>query len=404
MGGKPEANKDKSERVRAGSVSLPLYPWTDSRTGRVYWRWGWKDVDGRWRYGTRADKEVAREAARARARMIGNGKMDFESLTAAQADLVRQFVDLNPTSDDLRKLREWRAMASTPLPVVVARWHASKVAELEGGKETPHLRNVRQWLEKLAKTFDGRPAASLTVDELRGYIEGCTRVSKSRGDLRMRVVALWKFAETHGLFSSSEADKLPSYKAATREEVSKWTIDEMKALLGAVPDEFLPWFLLATFSGLRSEEISAKPGTKPLLDWSAVKLEQKVIILPATISKVRKRRLVPITPTLKAWLEAIKPPKSGPVCARYPAVHITKELGKMVGGWRKNDCRHSYGSYRAAEKKDLPALAIEMGTSYPMIEKHYREAVSEKEAKAYWRIFPSDVDRTQTISLSKSTT
>ncbi len=119
------------------------------------------------------------------------------------------------------------------------------------------------------------------------------------------------------------------------------------------------------------------------------------IEVPAQISKVRKRRLVPILPTLAAWLDRIQPPATGIICPRHPAEHITKDLGGAVGRWRKNASRHTYGSWRAAETNDLPALALEMGTSYAMIEKHYREAVSAAHSATYRFLTPSEVFRKQ---------
>jgi len=286
-----------------------------------------------------------------------------------------------------------------PINAVVTLWYQSKLAE--SGKESPHLRSVHQWLEKLGNAFPAIPAASLTVADLRGHIEAASSNAKSRRDGRARVVALWKFAATHGIFVSTEADKLPAYKAGVDKSVVIWTPGEMKKLIDGCPAEFLPWLLISSFSGMRSEEVAPKlksrklwlrpdapEYSKPPLRWEWIKLAAGYIDLPAECSKVRKRRLVPIAPTLKAWLKHLKHPKTGIVCPRLPAEHVCGSLGKLAGGWRKNALRHSYGSYRAAATKDLPALAIEMGTSVAMIEKHYREAVSESEAGKYWGILP----------------
>ncbi len=269
----------------------------------------------------------------------------------------------------------------------MTQWRESKLAEIHG-VETPHLRNVFQWLEKLGKAFPDVPASSLTVSELRAHIESDTATAKSRRDRRARIIALWKFANTHGIFTSTEADKLPNYKGGVDKSVDIWTPKEMRALLDGCPTEFLPWLVIAGFSGLRSQEIAAAGDTKPRLRWEWIKRKEGHIDLPAECSKVKKRRLVPITPTLEKWLAKINPPKSGVVCVRLPAECVCGQLGKLVGGWRKNALRHSYGSYRAAENKDLPALAIEMGTSVVMIEKHYREAVTESEAAKYWGLLP----------------
>jgi len=385
---------NKKERIKVGSASLPLYPWTDPKTGRDYWRWSWKDADGKWRYGTRAKKADAQEAARTQARTISNGMLDLSALTGNDADLVRQFIALKPTAADVQKLREWRAASAIPLSSAVANWHESKLAELHG-KESPHLRNVHQWLEKLGKAFPDLTAAEITVEQIRAHIEGATKNPKTRRDARARVVALWKFARTHDLFDSAEADKLPNYRGGVDKSVDIWTVAEMRQLLTGVPEEFLPWLVLAAFSGLRSQEIAPARGTKPPLQWENIRRESEGghIDLPAACSKVGKRRLLPITPTLGAWLDRINPPATGVICPRLPAEHVCGFIGNLVGGWRKNALRHSYGSYRAAGLKDLPALAIEMGTSVAMIEKHYREAVTESAAESYWSLTPSEVFR-----------
>jgi len=370
-----------SERVKVGSVSLPF--WEHARG----WRWAWKDKDGKWCYGTRKDKAEAKEEARKQAREIHNGSLNLADLSPAQVDLVREFLALAPTVADLERLRQWRAESKTTLAAVVTQWAASKLAEMHG-KETPHQRSERQWLEKCAKSFPG-PASAITAQKLRTYIETAHDNPKTRRDARMRLVAVWKFARVHQLFDSLEADKLPIYRPTVRGAVDVWSPADMRTMLAACPAEFLPWLCIAGFSGCRSEEIAPKKG-KPPLEWRHV--GKDYIEVPAATSKVRKRRLVPITDTLRAWLDSFGT-RSGVICPRLPSEHVCGSLGKHVGGWRKNALRHSYGSYRAASEKDLPALAIEMGTSTPMIEKHYREAVTAEAAEKWWALKPSELFR-----------
>lgn len=391
MATKKNEKPKKKEQIKVGSVTLPFYPWTDPRTKQPGWRWAWKDSEGKWKYGTRVDKQDAAEAARARARTISNGKLDLDGITEGQAGLVRQFLALDPTEEDLENMRKWRAARSTTIKHVLDIWHSHKLAELSG-KESAHLRIVYQWLEKLAQALPG-PADRITAAELQAHIEAASSNGKSRKDGRARVAALWSFAGKQDIFHSTAPEKLPKYKADKRDTIEFWSPSEMTTLLKRCPSEFLPWLVLASFSGLRSEEICPKPGTKPPLRWEWIKRSQGVIDLPAKLSKVKKRRLVPITPTLEKWLNHINPPKTGIVCERLPAVYATNDLGATVGGWKKNALRHSYGSYRAADTKDLAAMAIEMGTSEKMIEDHYREAVEESIAAIYWSLAPSDVFR-----------
>ena len=48
--------------------------------------------------------------------------------------------------------------------------------------------------------------------------------------------------------------------------------------------------------------------------------------------------------------------------------------------------RHSFGSYWLAQFKDKNALALQMGNSPLVIERHYESAVKPKEATRYWAI------------------
>jgi Phage integrase family len=65
---------------------------------------------------------------------------------------------------------------------------------------------------------------------------------------------------------------------------------------------------LGLFAGLRVAEIKA-------LDWQDVDLAGGFIHVGAKISKTRARRLVPVLPNLKAWLQPIAKP-AGPVVER----------------------------------------------------------------------------------------
>jgi hypothetical protein len=53
--------------------------------------------------------------------------------------------------------------------------------------------------------------------------------------------------------------------------------------------------------------------------------------------------------------------------------------------------RHSFGSYHVAQFNDIPALAVQMGNSPDIIERHYRKAVRPKEAHQYWSLTPDRI-------------
>jgi integrase len=60
--------------------------------------------------------------------------------------------------------------------------------------------------------------------------------------------------------------------------------------------ELIPFVAVAAFAGLRHAEITR-------LEWPEIRLEDGFIEVKARKAKTASRRLVPITPNLRAWLE-----------------------------------------------------------------------------------------------------
>ena len=65
----------------------------------------------------------------------------------------------------------------------------------------------------------------------------------------------------------------------------------------------------------------------------------------------------------------------------------------MKTKWRKNALRHSFGTYRTAQTKNMGEVSLEMGNSVPTIKRHYHEAVTPKEAEEWFSISPRKVKR-----------
>lgn len=389
------ASQKQSEQgpktVKAGRVTLTVRPWRH-HSGSTYWRAYYTNDQGEPKFITRADRDDCIKAAGAKAREIHNGVIDIADLEPDQLRLVRAFLNLSPTWGDIERLAAFKGGSKVRLPSVVDKWAAMKLAELNG-KESRHLESTRKWLEKFAEHFADVPPDRIDTDSLQAYLESVAQAPKTRIDSRQRIVSLWNYARVHGLFDSPAADRLPKYKDGEEGPIRYLKPEEMKLLLGNVKPEFLPWLVLAAFSGLRSEEIRSSDKRKGMLDWSAIKRSKGIIDLPAAMAKGRKRRIIPITPTLDAWLEHLDPPKHGPVSEHNPTRKETARLGLLLPEkeWPRNCLRHSYGSYRAATEKNLPALAIEMGNSLTVIENHYRESVEEPAALKFWAIRPCDL-------------
>jgi len=159
-----------------------------------------------------------------------------------------------------------------------------------------------------------------------------------------------------------------------------FTPEEMCQILTHCEPAMIPYMAIGAFAGLRSAEIAR-------LDWSAIDFDSGYIKVSGEITKTQQRRLVPILPSLRAWLFPHKK-ASGPVTFftfRKGIHRCTKAAGIA---WKANALRHSFGSYRLAEVQDAAKVSLEMGNSPAMLFKHYRELVTPEQAKQWFEIMP----------------
>ena len=56
--------------------------------------------------------------------------------------------------------------------------------------------------------------------------------------------------------------------------------------------------------------------------------------------------------------------------------------------WKRNGLRHSFISYRLAEIKNVHQVSLEAGNSPQMVFAHYRQLVTETQAKEWFAIMP----------------
>ncbi len=177
-------------------------------------------------------------------------------------------------------------------------------------------------------------------------------------------------------------------------EIQIFTPAEISKLIEHADNRLLPYIVIAAFAGLRGAEIQR-------LTWERIDLTDGFIEVTAESAKTDVRRMVPITPNLKAWLADCKK-KAGPVCAFKNVVNQLMKLVAKVNKampkgtpdkdkmqWRKNGLRHSYISYRVAQCADVARVADESGNSPSIIRSNYLRRVKPDQAKKWFNIIPA---------------
>ena len=162
-------------------------------------------------------------------------------------------------------------------------------------------------------------------------------------------------------------------KIKNNDDTSVFTPKEMLRIIHAAPPHLIAILAIAAFSGIRMAELNR-------LNWSAVDLDRGFIELRAAQAKTASRRLIPISPNLRAWLEPLE--RNGKVVRTILLYREVTTLVRALGlEWPRNVLRDSYISYRIAIVQSADQVALEAGNSPPIIFKHYRELTTPEVAE-----------------------
>ena len=266
-----------------------------------------------------------------------------------------------------------------------------------------HINDLDSRLNRIAGAFQmnigGVPGTMLQtwLDDMKGS-------GRTKRNYLAVVAALFRFAIRRKYLPKDAMEEIEAVQQAKEDngEIEIFTPAEMREMLTVARPEMIPWLAIAGFAGLRSAELQR-------LDWREVNLKERHIEIKASKAKTAARRLAPVTDNLAKWLKP-RAKESGKVTSfeswwnQIPKVveavneqrkKAAEQAGKTFSDdqkfvWKHNALRHSFISYRLAAIKNAAQVALEAGNSPQMIFKHYRQLVTEAEAKRWFGIMPEN--------------
>ena len=330
--------------------------------------------------------EAARQVAAANEILVGFGTIEEAArLLVAErqrqqiprklfGEVVQEFLDeIRPPA---RSYRHWQD-CSARLGLAAERFKTVPIMEIRTINLEDHLNKIQRRIrtKEGTKTLPG---------------PGKKATGRNRNNYRGVFCNLFSFAQRLGYLPrniETEAEHL--WEAPDRDvNVAIYQPEEMQAILNGLPDKWIPFAAIGAFAGCRGAEIHR-------LDWKDIDLEERHITVESSKSKTGKRRVVPISDNLYAYL-APYAQKSAWVCPHYS--HDSTLAQEFASAWEgagikvkkiKNGFRHSYASYRIEEVKSLPQVAWEMNTSERKLRDNYLELVSAKKLAKWKQIMPS---------------
>jgi integrase len=307
------------------------------------------------------------------------------SLTAAVSVVVEAVKLTGDLSGVVAAARFFKAKHKTVTPKRVADALAELLALKKArGKSERYLRDLRSRLNRFAGTFQ-KNIGDVTTPEVQGWLDGMKLSSRSVKNYRAALETLFGFAESRGYIfkGGNPVDDTEKISGNGDGAIEIFTPKEIAALLNHAPADYLPLLALGAFAGLRTAEAER-------LEWRDIDFGGGFITVAAGKAKTRSRRLVPILPTLRAWLApyAERRGKVWPDSDRARK-RARREMLKASGvKWKDNALRHSFISYRLAEIQNAAQVSLEAGNSPAMVFAFYRELVKPSDAVKWFAVKP----------------
>lgn len=277
------------------------------------------------------------------------------------------------------------------------------------------LDSYKYTLQGVIKPLAKNTLADITTQDLESIL--ADKGATARKMHRRNLGAFWKWASIspRKWADHSTVTDLEPPRTSNDADIEILNPAEVKALLSAAEAEnphAAAAYAIAVFGGVRMAELSR-------LTWASVGDDN--IEIGKDAAKKHSRRLVPICPTLRAWLDAtrgdakdsdsitpgnwldvsksVRRRAGWDVSARLLDAQI--EAGKMKalpkptrGEWPANAPRHTCASVQVAIGTPLDDLTFKFGHSggYDLLRRHYVSRLPKKDALAILAIAPAGVE------------
>lgn len=250
------------------------------------------------------------------------------------------------------------------------------------GCRPKYLRKLGFTLSLFATNQRETPVAALGVPEVSAFLNRNGYAPATRSSYRSDLGAFFAWCQGQEMTPKNPVNRIPK-PIMDDKPVAILSPGEARRLLESVAvhsPRLVPFVALVAFGGLRTSEARC-------LSWADIRAGH--VHVEARVAKTRRRRVVPIEPTLAAWLEAAR-------AAGCPLPPVgwdrdwrrAQRMAGLSGSYPHNALRHSFGSYHYARHRNASLTASFMGNSEGMLFRHYREVVTAGEAEAYFAILP----------------
>ena len=345
-------------------------------------------------FSTKAEASV--ECEKLKARKDNFGITLAAMSTRRIADAAEAYKLLDPLGIDLLDaVRSHIALIQARSESVAFGEAFDHFAQLKQGKSESYRQEIRHTKANFEPLLN-RKICDITPSDLEPILDRLPSASRNAKMRRLRSVFNLAIKRDWMGDKPNPISKM-DFADARHEEVEVFPVNTVRALMQHALEydlEFLPYRIFTFFCGIRPE------GELERLDWANVRIPEKTVVLPAAVTKTKRKRFVDLSNNAIAWLTEYQVrggKMTGPVAPWTPQIrrakHRTSYKAVGIEKWIQQGARHSYCSYWLAMHKDVNKLVLQSGhTDANTMWTRYHQGVTEAEAEKFWSILPMKVN------------
>ena len=243
-----------------------------------------------------------------------------------------------------------------------------------------YLHDARNRLDRFRQGHGEMNLADIETRDVEGWVNGLGLGPQSVCNFLTVLGSMFSYAVKQERCPRNPIEKADR-PSVVRDEPGILLPDELRRLLNHLPDDAVPYVVLSAFAGLRPMEVRR-------LRWNDINFKTGIITVNAATSKTNRRRTVPMTENLKAWLRPLVKEEGLVVVIADLTMRKNRIKPAMVKAkvkrWPHDCLRHSAASYWLEKEGDDSRVALWLGHDKGLLHEHYKGLLSDPAHAAKW--------------------
>lgn len=265
-------------------------------------------------------------------------------------------------------------------------WTVDEAAEVwlasreQKGRSEGYLWDAERRLKRFRDIHGSTSLADITTAELDAWVNGMGLGPQSVRNYLTVLSSMFSYAMKQGRSPRNPVVNVER-PDVVRDEPGILAPGELRRLLQHLPDDTVPYVVLSAFAGLRPMEVRR-------LKWQDLNFQTGLITVKSGTAKTKRRRTVPMTENLKAWLRPLAQ-AAGPVVeladltVRQKRLKPARERAGLLH-WPHDCLRHSAATYWLQTEGDAARVALWLGHSQDVLHEHYKGLLADPAHAAEW--------------------